>query len=115
MVAHRAAAVCMRLKRCRACRFIGVTEIQGRAALVMKYYRLGSLANAVEHSCGGLLPEQVLRSACWCGVCWRAHPGVACCTRAGTGQTVLDGSGRLTADNCTLPAAATLPTSWARC
>jgi hypothetical protein len=59
----------VQLKRRRACRFNGVTEIQGRVALVMKYYRLGSLTNAVERSCGGLLLEEVLRCASWCGAC----------------------------------------------
>jgi hypothetical protein len=96
MVAHRAAAACVQLKRCRACRFIGVTEVKGRAALVMQYYRLGSLADAVKRSCGGLLPEQVLRCACWCGACWcmwRIQPVVLHQGCAGTGQAVLAGSG----------------------
>ena len=46
--------------RCR-CSFLGVTQLQSRVALIMKYYPLGSLAHHLERSGGcGLQMEEAL-------------------------------------------------------
>jgi hypothetical protein len=49
----------------RRCSFLGVTQLQSRVALIMKYYPLGSLAQQLERGWGCGLPlEQALR---WVG------------------------------------------------